>query len=187
MVERGTAYEELYRDYFARIQRYLARSVGSEEASDLAQEVFIKAFAALDGFESRSSTYTWVYRIATNLLIDRKRRERVFVDRCNLADRRLFCDFHGDYLAEEHRIVEEEMRECICSYIKALPIRYRSMIILREYEGMKIEEIASVMGLKPENAKKTLARARRRLRESLKEGCALSFDDSNRLCCEKKA
>ena len=187
MVVDETRYREIYGTYFARIKNYLARSVGSEDAEDLAQETFLKVYASIAGFKEKSRTYTWVYRIATNLLIDRKRRDRIRVDRCDLSDRKLFCEAHGDYLVEESRIVENEMKECICSYIKALPIRYRSIIILREYESMSVDDIANVMDISPENAKKTLARARKRLRESLTGNCRLSYDDSNRLCCEKKA
>jgi RNA polymerase sigma-70 factor, ECF subfamily len=184
--EASSRFDAMYRTTSGRIRRYLARAVGGSEAEDLVHEVYAKALTAFGGYRGESSAYTWLYRIATNVLIDSKRRERAIAARCELADRELFCACHGDYLTEEYRIVEDEMKACICSYIKALPIRYRTILILREYEAMSIVDIASVMGLSEANARKTLTRARNRLRKDLSANCSFSYDESSRLCCDKR-
>ena len=66
-------FPSLYADFYPRIMRYLRRLVGESEAEDLAQETFIKASQGLEGFRGEAQVSTWLYRIATNLAIDRLR------------------------------------------------------------------------------------------------------------------
>ena len=180
------SFEEVYQTYFDRIKNYFSRTVGYDYAQDLTQEVFVKVFESLDKFEKKSSMYTWIFRIATNHLIDKMRKKRIIVDRCNLGDKELFCRPKPEFLTEEFRIVQEEMNECICSYIKMLPANYRAVIILREYESLSIEEIANIMNITFENAKKTLSRARAKLRKILKDQCKFYYNENNHFSCEKK-
>lgn len=145
--------------------RYLARTAGKDAADDLAQETFLRVYAALAGFRGDSSASTWIYRIVTNILIDHMRKKKTIVDRCNLTDRELFCKSDAVYITDEFRLVHEEMQECICSYIKRLPPSYRTAIVPREYKSMSVPEIDEVMGMSLANAKKTLVRARKRLKD----------------------
>ncbi|OHD11679.1 MAG: hypothetical protein A2086_03455 [Spirochaetes bacterium GWD1_27_9] len=179
-------YNEIYQQYFQRIVNYLSRTVGSDDAKDLAQEVFLKVFNSIDKFENKSSTYTWVYKIATNLLVDKMRKKQIIVDRCNLIDKELFSKSKVEYLKNEFRIVQDEMHQCICSYIKILPLSYRTIIILREYESMSIDQIAEIMNLKIDNTKKLLLRARKKLKTVLNEGCLFYYNELNQFSCEKK-
>jgi RNA polymerase sigma-70 factor (ECF subfamily) len=179
-------YDEIYNNYFDKIVRYLSRSVGSEDAADMAQDVFIKVFDSLHRFDDRSSISTWVYRIATNHLIDKMRKRTIKVDRCNITDKELFSKTEVNYLSEEFRIVQNEMNECICSYIKLLPSNYRTIIVLREYENMPLDEISIIMDLKKENTKKMLYRARKKLRAILDKQCEFYYNELNYLSCEKK-
>lgn len=133
-------YDEVYSEYFGRIVVYLSRTVGSDDAEDLAQEVFCKAFNAFKTFDQRSSVYTWIYRIATNHLIDTVRGKRKTIDRCKLSDKELFCHVQADFQTPELQLVQTEMKECICSYIKQLPAKYMAVIILKEYESMCMAE-----------------------------------------------
>lgn len=68
-----TSFDAMYRDYYPRIERYLARLVGIDAAEDLAQEVFLKISRSLDSFRGESAVLTWLYRIATNTAMDRVR------------------------------------------------------------------------------------------------------------------
>lgn len=140
MTERND-FEEIYRSHHDRIFRYLSRTAGYDDVQDLAQEVFEKAMQSISSFEGKSSIYTWLYRIATNCLIDAMRKKKKIVDRCRLSDKELFCHPSSGYLAEEFRIVQSEMNECICSYIKTLPARYRAVLVMKEYDGMPLREI----------------------------------------------
>ena len=67
------SFDAIYREYFARIVRYLVRLVGPDEAEDLAQEVYLKISRLVGSFRGESAALTWVYRIATNAAIDRVR------------------------------------------------------------------------------------------------------------------
>jgi RNA polymerase sigma-70 factor, ECF subfamily len=187
MSEEKINYENIHNQYYKKIFNYLARTAGYFEAEDLTQEVFIKVHNSLNTFDSKSSAYTWIYRIATNHLIDRMRKKKKIVDRCNLIDKTLFCISTPEYLTEEFKIVQNEMKECICSYIKALPLNYHTIIVLREYESMTIKEIACIMDIKEENAKKMLARAREKLKKILVRQCDFYFNEINQISCEKKS
>ena len=66
-------FDAVYRDYYPRIKRYLARLISFDDAEDVAQEVFLKISKSLDSFRGESSISTWVYRIATNAAMDRVR------------------------------------------------------------------------------------------------------------------
>jgi RNA polymerase sigma-70 factor, ECF subfamily len=182
---RNNDFDEIYALCHDRIVKYLRRAVGSEEAEDCAQETFLKVVSSLGTFRNESSMYTWVYRIATNVVIDRKRRQTA-VDRCCLADRALFCKAEPDYLSAEFDIVQREMNECICSYLKALPSPYRVILVLKEYEGFSVAEISDILRISPENAKRRLSRARARLKKLLLDQCAFYYNELNQLSCEKK-
>lgn len=184
MSGNGLVFSEIYNQYNERIVKFLSRAVGSDDAEDYAQDVFIKVLASLDAFGNKSSVYTWIYRIATNVVIDRKRKKTV-VDRCNLTDRALFCKSNPDYLSVEFDIVQNEMSECICSYIKMLPSSYRIILVLKEYESLSVAEIADILTISPENAKRRLSRARARLKKLLVDQCKFYYNELNQLSCEK--
>lgn len=177
--------DKVYRDNYQSIFNYLSRTVDSDNAEDLTQEVFIKVFNSIDTFENKSSINTWIYRIATNCLIDFMRKNKIVTNRCKLSDKELFSKAEIEYLDEEFRIVQEEMKECICSYIKILPTRYRVILILKEYDSKSLEEIMSIMNISKENVKKTLQRARKKLKEILTEQCTFYYNEKNTLSCEK--
>jgi RNA polymerase sigma-70 factor, ECF subfamily len=179
-------YEQIYKIYSDRILKYLSRTVGHEDAEDLTQEVFIKVHKSLNTFKNKSSVYTWIYKIATNIAIDYMRNKSRIIDKCNLNDKALFCKKNIEYLTEEFRIVDMEMHECICSYIKTLPPKYHTIIVLRKYESMSVKDIARIMNIKIETAKKQLSRAREKLREILIERCNFYFNENNLFSCEKK-
>lgn len=184
MDTRNARFDEIYALYHDRILKYLSRAVGSDDAEDYAQETFIKALGALDAFEGTASVYTWMYRIATNVVIDHKRKKTV-VDRCNLTDKALFCKTDPEYLSVEFGIVQNEMNECICSYIKMLSSPYRVILVLKEYENLSVVEIADILGITPENAKRRLSRARARLKKLLVDQCRFYYNEMNQLSCEK--
>jgi RNA polymerase sigma-70 factor (ECF subfamily) len=180
------SFDAMYQTYYGRIVKYLARTVGPDDADDIAQEVFEKIFTRAGSFENRSSLYTWIYRIATNHLIDKMRKKQKSLPICYLSDKELFSKSNVEYLAEEFRIVQNEMKECICSYIKMLPPNYRIAVILREFEHMPVEDISEVMNLTKENTKKILTRARTKLRTILRTRCRIYYDEKNNLSCENK-
>jgi len=143
-----------------------------EDALDIAQEAFIKAFNKLRSFRGSSSFYTWLYRITVNLAIDyaRKKRHMVSVD-------------YGDRLLEETRhegtaraarnsnpletLKREELNETIMRAIMELPEEQRATVVLRELEDLSYAEIASVLGCSIGTVMSRLHYGRKKLRDKL--------------------
>jgi len=177
-------FEEIYRENYDIIFKYLSRNVGSESAKDLAQNSFVKVFEKIDSFKGESKISTWIYRIATNEMIDLMRRQkRESVKKCDLADKALFSLKESRFLSSELKLIHEEMKECICSYIKQLPQNYHTAIILKEYELKTNSEIASIMNRTESNVSKILYRARIRLRKLLEDACLFYFNENNDFSC----
>ncbi len=182
--------ERLHRDYGDRIRRYLERLVGTTEADDLAQDVFEKAQRALGTFRGDSRVLTWLYRIATNVAIDRLRS----------AERRVDLERHSDEAdpdaahsedAARPRSVEGEldrarMRECILGVVDQLPTSQRAAILLGELRGLSDRELADALGVSLGAAKIRLHRARRALKAALERACSFDRDEQNEFACAPK-
>ena len=132
---------------------------------DIAQEVFIKAYEALDRFRFESSFYTWVYRIAVNKSRDelRKRKFRRFFSFQNLDE--------GIAEELEARIAvppaDRDTAELVTLGLNTLPEKFRTAIVLKDLEGLSYEEIADVMQCEIGTVKSRLSRARAMLRKAL--------------------
>lgn len=178
-------FQEIYAELHPRIRRYLRGLVGSSEAEDLTQEVFIKVHQALPHFRGDCKVSTWVYRIATNAAFDRLRSPsfrgagQVMLQIGRPAPERP--------PGAEQELVRKEMNECIRRYIDELPPSYRSVVLLSEEEGLTNQEIAEALGVTLETVKITLHRARARLKKALGTGCALYRDERNELGCEPRS
>jgi len=141
-----------------------------EEAKDLSQEAFLRAFSGLKGFDFRASFYTWFYRILVNICLDyRRRRGRVSwepLDRkAELASRQ---EVTGVSLPERELAAEEISRK-VQRALEALPAKQRTAFLLRNHQGLSIREIAQVMKSAEGTVKVHLHRAVAALRQSLAE------------------
>jgi RNA polymerase sigma-70 factor (ECF subfamily) len=177
----GVDFNTVYSDFYPKILRYLARLVGPEEAEDVSQEVFIKISRSLGDYRGEGLS-SWVYRIATNAAMDRRRRASPIA--IPAEEESMTPD--SAETAEQH-LIRGEMSECVRGLIDALPDTYRAVLILSEIEGLADAEIASVVGATLETVKIRLHRARRRLREALVDHCSLYHDGDDRLLCDRKA
>src|SRR5688572_22300072 len=121
-----------------------------EDAWDVAQEAFVKAYKKLDRFEGTAAFYTWLYRITYNLSIDtlreKARRETVDLDEGRKLEEALETDQtpaeHPDQMAQRkelHRVLQAAMSK--------LSDKHRAIIVLREVEGLSYEEMAEVLGI----------------------------------------
>jgi len=159
------------------VERYQRRVVGvamavvhnQDDAIELAQETFIRAYENLSKFESRSSFSTWLYRIAANLSIDFRRREgRHVVLRGEDADNefnRIPTD-QGDSFKEASRTeLSARLREALGE----LTPEHRAVILLREVEGLSYDEISDVLQCPRGTVMSRLHYARGRLRGILKD------------------
>ncbi len=135
----------------------------ADEAQDLTQESFIRAYHAIETFRGAARFYTWIYRITVNLCMDYFRRQ-VVEQAVVTAEQDLDPDSTTpDTLATQH-----EMSQAVHQAIRALPTDQRTVIILRELEGLSYKEIARVMGSSIGTVMSRLFYARKRLRELLK-------------------
>ena len=176
------AFADVYQEFEPRIRRYLSRLVGPTEAEDLSQEVFARTSRALEGFRGESKLSTWLYRIATNVAIDRLRRPGT--DRDDDADVERVTATEGASI--DQQLAREEMSECVRGHVDALPPSYRSVLLLSEEEGLPNQQIAEVLGVSLDTVKIRLHRARARLKDSLSRDCSLYRDERNELACEPR-
>lgn len=185
-------FDAIFNEYHPRIQRYLSRIVGPIEAEDLSQEVFDKINRGLSGFHGRSSLSTWIYRIATNVAIDRSRSAASKYESAHDAfeDEAAHVPARPSALrtapATDKLVIRKEMGDCINEYIDSLPPNYRTVIVLNELEGFTNREIAEILDLSLDNVKIRLHRARTKLKKALQEGCNFYYTEENILACDRK-
>ena len=159
-------FERLVALYERRIYNVALRLTSSpDEAADLTQETFLRAFRAWARFRKEAGEYTWLYRILINLNKDRiasesKRRAREV--RVARED-----DDEREYELADAAEGYSELRDLLVAAIESLPPGYRECIVLRDVEGLSYEEISEVMGITVEAVRSRLARARQQLRQKL--------------------
>ena len=176
-------FEQIYRQFYPSIHRYLIRVVGQKEAEDLVQEVFIRAGQSLDFFRNEAQLSTWLYRIATNAAIDRMRQSN-FQRETNFLS--LEPELAGDAQSLENEALRRATNECIRGVIKGLPENYRVPVILSELQGLPNQQIAEVLGLSLDAVKVRLHRGKARLKQELQKQCQFSRDERNELTCDPK-
>lgn len=134
-----------------------------EEAEDLAQDVFVKAFKRLGSFRKESGFSTWLYRIAYNECISNLRKKKY--DKVSIEEERF------NFIEEEEPDREERSRLLHAALAK-LPVEERAIIMLFYFEGAGTEEIAEVTSLSVSNVKTKLFRIRKKLYEELEGSMA---------------
>ena len=164
------AYGLLVRRYQDRLYPTVLRLTGcAEDAQDLVQETFLRAYEKLGRFHGESSFYTWIYRIAVNLALSSRRRKRSCA---SLSD-----GPHGEATdpsadpidsdpslplerAERERLVQEAL--------SALAPDHRAVVVMKEYDGLRYEEIAAMLAIPVGTVRSRLHRARCDLRDRLR-------------------
>jgi RNA polymerase sigma-70 factor (ECF subfamily) len=178
LVERAKAgdmeaFAELVRRYERRIYR-MARQItqNDEDAEDVLQESFLKAFEHLDSFQGQSKFYTWVTRIAVNesLMKLRKRKSNRTVsldENIETDEEPIVREIAVWDDTPESKYSQEELRQILDRAIDSLKPIFRTVFILRDVEELSTEETAEVLGLSVAAVKSRLLRARLQLRERL--------------------
>jgi len=135
-----------------------------DEAQDVAQEAFIKAYKSLDHFRGDSAFFTWIYRIAINtaknhLVASGRRPPKSDLD-AQEAEQYDGAEGLREYATPEHVLLRDELKETIASAINDLPDDLRTAITLRELEGLSYEEIAQAMDCPIGTVRSRIFRAR---------------------------
>ena len=179
-----TAFSELVRRYEGKIFR-LAQHItqNREDAEDVLQETFMKAYEHLDQFKGDSKFYTWIVRIAVNQALMKLRRRKT--DKSVSLDEQI--DTGEDTIVREiaawdedpeQRFSRDELGEILDTAVQSLEPPYRSVFVLRDIEEMSTEETAEALGLSVPAVKSRLLRARLQLREKLTRFFKRKGDDA---------
>ncbi len=166
------AFERLVRRHQTGLVNHLYRQTGQHElAFDLAQEVFLKVYSALPKFNPKYRFTTWVYRIATNRAIDVMRRKTVPV--CSLDETDHDVPRHSTLAdgapAPDEILVYTELQQRLKRAIDELPDEYRRLLLLRNRQHYRYDEIARITDLPIGTVKNRIFRARVILRETLND------------------
>lgn len=168
----GQALSMLYEQFRRPIHSYIYRLLGNQEdADDVTQEVFVRAFLAWDGLYERHNLSAWLYRIATNLCVDQLRR-RKRIAWWSLAHRNPHDErFDGDsddgswLLPDSGGIPEIAEREHIRLALAQMPEEYAVALVLSAAQGVPYQEIALIMDISPNAAATRISRAKRMFAE----------------------
>lgn len=167
------AFEELVRAYEAKVYAMALRWTNDrEDALDVSQETFLRVFRFIGGYDARSSFSTWLYRVTINVCKDLAlRRGRVREQPIDKDDDES-CEIQlPDERYEPERVFEKKERaQALHAAITALPEEHRTMILLRDVNGLSYREIAELMELEEGTVKSRIFRAREKLRLLLTAG-----------------
>ncbi len=155
----ASAFERLYRTHVARVHTLVRRMLDADEADDVTQDVFIRAWQKLSTFRGESAFGTWLHRLAVNVVL--ARRKSVGIER-------------GRFITEEAPLqgatskpVTPELSMDFEEALASLPDGARQVFVLHDVEGYRHEEIARMLGVVPGTSKSQLHHARMALRRHL--------------------
>jgi RNA polymerase sigma-70 factor (ECF subfamily) len=160
------AFEELYRLHASRVYNLACRFAGSQaEGEDLLQDVFIQVFRKLGSYKGDASLGTWIYRLATNLCLDRVRSREAKARQLTDA-----IEDEGQLPADRDLRPMRAERIDLERAIAQLPLGYRAAFVLHDVEGFEHHEVADMLGIAEGTSKSQVHKARMRIREYLAGG-----------------
>jgi RNA polymerase sigma-70 factor (ECF subfamily) len=182
------SYTEIYKTYSPKILRYLNSTFSVEDSEDLLQEIFIKILNSLSSFRFESSINTWIYKIATNAIIDQLKSKRYsfYKAQSDIDLNSIHYNNNQFSVTFDKQIEKEEMNDCIRQFISELTEKNRVVFVLSQYEGLPNSEIADILHISIDSVKIRLHRAKESLKASLKKNCNVYFDDCSEIACEPK-
>jgi RNA polymerase sigma-70 factor (ECF subfamily) len=163
-----SAFQELVRRYHQKVYMVvLGLMRNREDALEVSQETFFRAFRKIGGFQGGSTFYTWIYRIAVNLAIDAQRRQKRnpvefresmdgLLESQNEVARDPFADVH-----------DRELRENLIKAINDLTPEHKAVIVLRTVEGLSYKDIGEILGCSEGTVMSRLHYARKKLHDKL--------------------
>ena len=170
----GRAYDILMEQYHDAVFNIVYRMVrNKQEAEDLTQETFIKAYNSINSFKEEYAFSTWLFKIATNHCIDffRKRKLKTYSmdEPVQYKEDEIKHEYASDDPTMEHRMIDSEKSRLIREAINKLPEKYRMAIILRHHEEKSYDEIAQILNLPLGTVKARIFREREMLKKHLKD------------------
>ena len=173
----ANAFEPLVREHEKNVYNLALRTLGNaQDAEDVTQEAFLKAYRSLASFRGESKFSVWLYRIVTNLCLDalragkRRAAQSLTVESENGEDEELSVP--DERFSPEHLLDRKLTREAVQRGLGQLSDEARQILLLREIQGMSYDEIAETLSLDLGTVKSRIFRARKRL-------CAFLLQDGN--------
>jgi len=166
------AFAALVSAYEGKIYNLALRYLGNrEDAMDASQEVFLRVFRFLPGFQEESGFSTWIYRIGVNvckdMLAKRAKRGELSLELPDEEEDYRTAEVADSRYDPEAIVEQADLRESLAEAIGQLPQQQREMIVLRDIQGLSYEEIGQVLSLEAGTVKSRLSRARENLRKKL--------------------
>ena len=169
------AYEQLVRRHSARLYSLIYHMTGHrEDAEDLVQSVFVRAYQSLRRFHGRSAFYTWLYRIAVNSTINflkkRRRRQALSLDDLDQAVER--DPDYVDLVSQDNPVRDTargELKEKLNAALQTLSHKHRAVVVMHDIEGIPHDEIARRLGISSGTVRSRLFYARQLLQSQLSE------------------
>jgi RNA polymerase sigma-70 factor, ECF subfamily len=167
------AFGEIVEIYKDKVFQICFRMLGNrQEAEDLAQEAFVRAYVNIRSFNITMKFSTWLYRIATNLCIDRLRKKKpdYYLDAevAGTEGLNMYSQIASDMAKPEGEVESLELQETIQVEIMKLPEKYRSVIVLKYIEELSLKEISEILDLPVGTVKTRIHRGREALRKQLR-------------------
>lgn len=165
------AFRTLVEQHSRAVFRVAYRITGrAEDAEDVVQETFLRAYRQLDRFESRSNFGTWLHRIAANCAVDllRGRPRREMTEENETLERLSGGDADGALPSPERALLGRQIAERVRQALDRLTDMERAAFTLRHFEGQSIEEISRALGLRTNATKHSIFRAVKKMRQELK-------------------
>jgi RNA polymerase sigma-70 factor (ECF subfamily) len=159
--------------YQKKIFNLAFRMIGNyDDAGDLAQEALIRVYKSIAGFKAQSSFSTWIYRITTNVCLDeiRKRKNKKVLsldEEIHVEDGEMQRQIESDDPLPEEVFEREELRQIVGDAIASLPEEQRTVLTLRDLQGLSYEEIADILDCPGGTVKSRINRARQALKNAL--------------------
>lgn len=164
------AFEELVHLYEKRVLALTLRMCKNpEDAAEAAQEAFFAAWQGLGSFRGDSSFSTWLYRLASNACVDLLRREGRRPAASSLDDEELNLDIPSSLPSPQEEAERRELAEQVAAGLRALPPEYRAVLVLREIQQLRYDEIGEALDLDVGTVKSRISRGRKKLRSFLLE------------------
>ncbi|TWD89760.1 RNA polymerase sigma (SigW) subunit [Neobacillus bataviensis] len=167
------AFGEIVEIYKNSVFQLCYRMLGNRhEAEDIAQEAFIRAYVNIQSFKQDKKFSTWLFRIATNLCIDRIRKKKpdYYLDAevAGTEGLTMYSQISSDSPLPESEVESLELQETVQKEILKLPEKYRSAIVLKYMEDMSLNEISEILNLPLGTVKTRIHRGREALRQQLR-------------------
>ena len=168
----NNAFGELVEIYQDRVYNLALRMSGNaDDAFDLAQEAFFRAWRGLSGFQFESAFSTWLFRLTSNVCLDwlraKKRRPTVSLTTLDDEGEEVQMEIRDPGKGPEELLLAADDRKALAKALNELPVEYREILTLRSINDLSYEEISRILNLREGTVKSRLSRARLALRNKL--------------------